>query len=339
MASTLAHPASDLPAREGARRWTRSHYADIDEQAAALQGWNQDYLQLSAGAFSGAVQRLELDGVGLFVEDLRQAVHQTGHVRPDVVALGVPVVLLGDAHFCGQACDADAMHVFSGRDGFEFRSPQRHVMLGIEVDLPLFESHVVDPATGGATAFASRARLLDSDSTALPALRQFLLTLFASVVHEPDWLNVDQRRLQARDELLDHLAAAIAPAGGHAPIRAAMPAAHTALAERARQLVAGRLDDPPTVGDLCAQLGVSRRTLQSCFQSTWNMGPLCWLKTMRLNAVRRRLKTARSVTEAATQYSFWHFGHFATEYRAMFGETPSQTLRRQSGASTARHSP
>ena len=339
MTPPLAQPDSDPPGHTPVRRWTRSHYADIDEQAAALQGWNQDYLQLSAGAFSGAVQRLELDGVGLFVEDLRQAVHQTGHVRPDVVALGVPVVLLGDAHFCGQACDADAIHVFSGRDGFEFRSPQRHVMLGIEVDLRLFESHVVDPATGGATAFASRARLLDGDSTALPALRQFLLTLFASVVHEPDWLDVDQRRLQAREELLDHLAAAIAPAGGPAPPRAAMPAAHTALAERARQLVACRLDDPPTVAELSAQLGVSRRTLQSCFQSTWNMGPLCWLKTMRLNAVRRRLKTARSVTEAATQFAFWHFGHFATEYRAMFGETPSQTLRRQGRVSAARHAP
>lgn len=325
-------PASPAAA---AGRWTRSHFADIDEQAAALQGWNQDYLQLSAGAFSGAVQRLQLDGVGLFVEDLRQAVHQTGHVRPDVVAIGVPLVLQGDARFCGQAGDASAMHVFSGHGGFEFRSPQRHVMMGIEVDLPLFESHVIDPATGGGATFASRARLHDGDPAALLALRQFLLSLFASMVHAPDWLEADLRRLQARDELLDHIAAAIAPAHGQgADRREPAPAAHTALAERARQLVHHRLDDPPTVGELCAQLGVSRRTLQSCFQATWNMGPLCWLKTLRLNAVRRRLKTAHSVTEAATQFAFWHFGHFATEYRAMFGETPSQTLRRQGRAAT-----
>jgi AraC family transcriptional regulator, ethanolamine operon transcriptional activator len=340
------NPAPDAPAMADACRRTRSHFVDIDEQAAALQGWNQEYLQLSAGAFSGVVQRLQLDGVGLFVEDLRQAVHQTGQVRPDVVAIGVPVMLQGDSRFCGEAGDAATMHVFSGRDGFEFRSPQRHVMLGIEVDLPLFESHVIDPAMGGAAAFASRARLHDGDPSALLVLRHFLLALFASVAEAPGWLDAERRRVQARDELLHHLAAAIVPVGdaGHttqaahaAHGRAAVPATHTALAERARQLVASRLDDPPTVGDLCALLGVSRRTLQSCFQATWNMGPLCWLKTMRLNAVRRRLKTAGSVTEAATQFAFWHFGHFATEYRAMFGEAPSQTLRRQRLVAADRH--
>ena len=80
-------PAPSVPgeAPPPGSRWSYAAFADIDEQAAALQGWNQEYLQLSPGVFSGVVQRLQLDGVGLFVEDLQQVVHQTGHVRPDVV--------------------------------------------------------------------------------------------------------------------------------------------------------------------------------------------------------------------------------------------------------------
>jgi len=132
-----------------------------------------------------------------------------------------------------------------------------------------------------------------------------------------------------RDELLDHLAAAVVSARSAAVAATPLPASQSALVDRARQLVAGRLDNPPTVGELCSLLGVSRRTLQSCFQATWGMGPLAWLNTLRLNAVRRHLKTAASVTEAATRFGFWHFGHFARDYRVLFGETPSQTLRRQ----------
>ena len=136
-------------------------FVDIDEQAAALTGWNQRYQQLSAGVFRGGVQRLQLPGVGLFVEDLHQAVHQTGQVRPQVVALGVPALLHGDSLFCGQPGDAASVYVFSGRDGFEFRSPKRHVMLGIEIDAPLFESQVLDDrAVSAPGAFAARAGLL-----------------------------------------------------------------------------------------------------------------------------------------------------------------------------------
>jgi AraC family transcriptional regulator, ethanolamine operon transcriptional activator len=28
----------------------------------------------------------------------------------------------------------------------------------------------------------------------------------------------------------------------------------------------------------------------------------------------------------ATDWGFWHMGHFARDYRAMFGESPSRTL-------------
>lgn len=309
-------------------------FVDIDEQAAALTGWNQRYQQLSAGVFRGGVQRLQLPGVGLFVEDLHQAVHQTGQVRPQVVALGVPALLHGDSLFCGQPGDAASVYVFSGRDGFEFRSPKRHVMLGIEIDAPLFESQVLDDrAVSAPGAFTARAGLLAGDAAAVGALRCLLLSAFSAAPGGPGQRPgpADPVGLALRDEVLRRLAAAIEPtgdAGRREPARTVVASAQVVLADRAHHLVSARLDDPQTVAELCGQLGVSRRTLQNCVHATWGMGPLAWLNTLRLNAVRRRLKTAVSVTDAATAYGFWHFGHFADEYRALFGELPSQTLRR-----------
>ncbi len=295
-------------------------FTDIDEQAAALQGWNQRYLQLSAGKFRGEVRRLDLPGIGLFWEDLQQSVHQTGYVRQGVVALGVPVTLQGDYQFCGAPGNASALHVFSGNDGFEFRSPQRHVMLGIEVQTALFESQV-----GDARVFAARARLHHTCAQATMALRSFLLELLDAAAEHSPQLQTHSQQTQARDELMCRLSAVITPAAGpSAPVHRSS-AAHTTLAARAQALAAARLDDPPTVAELCNLLGVSRRTLQNCFHATWGMGPLAWLNVLRLNAVRARLKTAESVTEAATQLGFWHFGHFAHSYQELFGELPSHT--------------
>jgi AraC family transcriptional regulator, ethanolamine operon transcriptional activator len=309
---------------------TRSHYSDIDEQAAALTGWHQRYLQLSRGRFDGTVQRLQLDGVGLFIEDLHPSVHQTGWVRPDVFALGVPLSLEGDAQFCGQPANGDTLHVFSGHGGFEFRSPQRHVMIGIEVDRPLFDAHIAQAA--GEHTHADRAGLHHADPAVLSELRGFLTDLFQNagpVADQHDTATHAPLRKQVRTQLLDRIALALAPHEAAAPERGARAtAAQSALVVRATGYVASRLGDPPSVGEMCESLGVSRRTLQSAFQVCWGMGPLAWLTTLRLNAVRRRLKSADSVTEAATEFGFWHFGHFAGDYQALFGECPSHTLRR-----------
>ncbi len=300
---------------------TRATFNDIDEQAAALTGWNQRYEQLSRGAFYGEVRELQLDGVKLMIEDIHQAVHQTGCVSPQVLALGVPIILDGEARFCGQADDADSLHVFSGREGFEFRSPKRHLMICIEIDRTLIA------ATG--LACGDRAGLRSAPGMA--ALRPFVLGLFDLARHEPQsWLQ-PAVRLQARAGLLDHVDGLL---GGHPP-HAAPDSAGTpqiALARRARHWALQRLDEPPTIAQWCSALGVSRRTLQYCFEDTWQMAPKTWLNTLRLNAVRRELKTAESVTAAATRFGFYHFGHFAQHYQTLFGERPSQTLRRHRDA-------
>jgi AraC family ethanolamine operon transcriptional activator len=303
-----------LPSPSLVRPVKRAVFEDIDAQAASLRDWNQRYEQLSAGRFRGELRQLAFDGVGLFIEDLHQSVHQTGCVRADALAFGVPIFFDGDVRFSGQKGTGNELHVFSGREGFEFQSPKRHVMLGIEVQRAVFEPLCGDAIDGGFLANTGHSQLLRVEASALRHLRGFAMALFSEKC-------VPSRTV--RDELLVRLVAALSCPDGSRPLcmgRAAQ------LERRARALVMKRLDDPPTVGTLCEALGVSRRTLQSCFQSTWGMGPLVWLNTMRLNAVRRRLKSAPSVTEAATEYGFWHFGHFSHDFQALFGVRPSEML-------------
>ncbi|MDR2690020.1 MAG: helix-turn-helix domain-containing protein, partial [Azoarcus sp.] len=72
-------------------------------------------------------------------------------------------------------------------------------------------------------------------------------------------------------------------------------------------------------------------TLQYSFQEVLDLTPVKFLRAMRLNSVRRALRQARAsqetVGDIAARWGFWHLSHFAADYREMFGELPSDTLR------------
>lgn len=298
-----ARPGTAAPLRE-------TVYADADEQAAALTGWDQSYLQLQAGGFRGRVRHLDLGGMRLFIEDLQASVLQTGCLPAGVLALGVPLRSPAPGLFCGRPCGKDALHVFSGRSGFEFRCAGNHQMLGIELT----------PTEAGLN-FGTQAGLRQA---APQALRSLLLNVFETAQARPQALAEATVRSRMSDALLDRISAlSDAPAD-----EAASADSHWLWVGRARELIAADLQQPPTVAQLCEQLGASRRSLQLAFQRVLGVSPLAYLRAARLGAARRSLKTAASVTEAATQLGFWHFGHFAKDYQAMFGELPSQTHRR-----------
>ncbi len=87
---------------------------------------------------------------------------------------------------------------------------------------------------------------------------------------------------------------------------------------------------------LARDCGVSVRTLQDNFRQFTGLSPSDWWRGYRLDRVRAALRAAGpdrdgyegGVTQAATAYGFYHLGRFAEQYRARFGEPPSETLRR-----------
>ncbi len=79
---------------------------------------------------------------------------------------------------------------------------------------------------------------------------------------------------------------------------------------------------------LAARLGVTRRALEKAFGSTLGVSPGQYLLRRRLLAVRARLIRGRGrVIDHAFSMGFQDPSRFARQYRRLFGELPSETLR------------
>jgi len=78
--------------------------------------------------------------------------------------------------------------------------------------------------------------------------------------------------------------------------------------------------------------GVSPRTLQRQFRDFRGKAPGAELRDIRFQCARRSLLQGlpdAKVMDIAMRSGFQHFGRFSTEYRRRYGETPSETMKRQ----------
>jgi AraC family ethanolamine operon transcriptional activator len=141
-----------------------------------------------------------------------------------------------------------------------------------------------------------------------------------------DFLAPSGRRIE--EECLRRLAGLLARANDDRT--ACQPSNRARLVRRAEDYLRAHLEHPLSVLDLCRELGASERTLHYAFQQDRGLSPMAYVQALRLNAVRQELKAAAAGTATvhviAQRWGFFHSGEFASAYRRLFGELPSQTL-------------
>ena len=105
------------------------------------------------------------------------------------------------------------------------------------------------------------------------------------------------------------------------------------IIHRSMALLETRSRESVLVGDLASAAGVSERTLRAAFNEYFGVGPIRYLQLQRLHRVHRALKSAdpesAAVTDVLVEHGEWEFGRFASRYRRLFGESPSETLHQK----------
>lgn len=306
-------------------RFAQTH--DIDEQAALLTGWNQTYAQTSSGRFAGSIFEVDLGGIHLFAEETSNALYQTGELPDDFYAVGVPLKIAGMSTFCGAPSDGNSLHVFSGEGGFEFMTPGGLVMAGVVVQRTTLAEALAEADRSTALRGLDRAHLRHANIDCARGLRDIFVGVFELFRSSPELACNRDVAASLKRSLVSALSCALMDEGGAGEPRVA-PSRRWQIVRSARDLSVRDLEQPMTVAELCVALGVSRRMLQYCFRDVLGVGPAEFLRAVRLSGARRALKTSMSVTEAASLWGFLHFGRFAQDYKAMFGERPSETFRR-----------
>lgn len=301
---------------------------DADEHAHNLSRWEQSYNQFSAGRFEGRITELWLPKLQIFLESANQALHQSCAAWPDALWFGLPVPNNRMSRIDARPVPNDAILCRRGGSQFELYTPERYAIFGLVVDQRLLNDYLID-VEGIDPEFVSGGSVLNL----VPEIyRQLIAAVGQALESPPDVAATAGGAQDLQERILAPLGAALSSSPKSFAHRQHTRIRHSRkIVESARDWVLSRPDQRLSIAELCRELHVSRRSLQYCFQDVVGLSPLAYLRTLKLNQVRRGLYTASDpssrVTQIATAWGFEHLGQFSRDYHNLFGESPSVTLR------------
>lgn len=168
------------------------------------------------------------------------------------------------------------------------------------------------------------------DPLRFQGVRACLRRIFRLAERSPGLLADPAIRRRLGGDLVPLLVEALVHRTGHGE-RLARPPARIELVKAAQAWMREHPQEPISLDGLCRQVAAGRRSLLQGFREHLGMGPMAYLKVRRLHGVRQALLAAdpqaTTIAELAAAWGFMNAGHFARDYRSLFGEHPRTSHR------------
>jgi AraC family ethanolamine operon transcriptional activator len=302
----------------------------IEELSAMQFGWQIDFTQLGPAKLESTVSLVQSANLGVCHFQFNSGYDQRLHAQPGYYSFGLPDPDAMGATVLGSAASPGAIVVFPRDYEAYGASPAGFNGYGIHITVAYLEA-VAE------TVFKIPLRLL-VPMTGIYALTG---TQFRHLRWELcKWRQmVDTEGLESAQNLVAHReeALAIAILNGLSNSIKTEETRHL-KSDRAIRLVLDYVNSAPsdeiTAVELCTLADCSQRWLEQSFKTRFGVTPKAYVKYLRLARLRSDLQQAscgerQTVFELASVYGFWHMGQLAGDYRKVYGELPSDTLKQR----------
>ncbi|MGD1699614.1 helix-turn-helix domain-containing protein [Dapis sp. BLCC M229] len=304
-------------------------FTDVDGFKEFVAYRRLEIIQLSPGSFQASFLSIKVGNLSFVYNQVNQQVQACGDPLKGCISFAV-LWSENEKEYYSFHHPIEPQRILFGFNNREAHSiyPQGTIMTEIVMPVQTFDT------------YADQLQRYDLDNNfrsrncvnLLPAgikeIKDYLKQLLWLAVHKPNWLQQPHIEKLVADDLLPLLIS-------HIPINwnskgFLKPSRQAKLIAKAEQEMLASFEEPLTLRQLAQNLESSSSALSRGFKELFGMSPMRYLKVRRLNALRQHLKASdpenSSITMLAGQFGFWSAGHFARDYRAMFGELPSETL-------------
>ena len=297
---------------------------DFDELSKAQEDWDVLHRPLQPERFRGRLRIGHVGCIQVDIENWSTALELSGTSPARGFGIALPLDDRSQYLSEGREVGMDQLDVFGpGQDIHALIRPDA-TLISCSIEAPALEHWIGAPPTQLLMEQATGHNVTDSTRQTADELRDWLKTLLALSASGSTSYAHHSRLL---DDTLSLIISALTAREDKPAVRGGQ---RYRIARRARDYMLARQSDPPTTIEVCDFLNISERTLRYAFRDVYGVSPKRFLKAQRLLAARQALKSApveNRVADIALDLGFWELGYFAKDYRNMFGELPSTTLK------------
>jgi len=326
------HTAGDTFLRGTDLQVVRRMTADVLEQADAIPYWSQDYTQLGKGVFSGALSSVCHQGLQIFRETMNRAVDEIAHPPADSYVIGLPTIVDSQSHWGLNPVKANSLISLNKNTELLFRTANFSEILVAVISAQRIEEYAAQVEQVDLPRLMREVKSVEMIAPQLITRLQCILA--DGMCYMSKTLDAGQLRNMwhhFEDDLMAICVQALAQAqqnrNHHCDCRV-----HHHIVARVRELTLEHVGCPLTIGELCTDLHISRRTLNHAFARVLGITPVAYMRNVRLHRVRKELQSipehVSSIADLAGRLGFWHMSLFSRYYRELFGERPTETWMR-----------
>ena len=329
-------PNFDLPPDgSGSASWAQHSWSGLEEMEAVIRrlALPLALLQLDGGNLGGGVVAIRIGPLRLLRLKMDRRIHSWGPKPVGELTISLdlgPSVMRPPLRSHGSCLPESCLFgLDSGRE-VHLTLPKEVVLGLVVIQCDTLDNWADQLGCGSFDLQAAcRRNVLPVDPLRCEGLRAYLRQIFALVASDPGRLEQPSSQRLILEDLLPLLLEALIH-GADQVSRLPRPPARIEIVKAAQRWLHDHPQQPLTLADLCLQAHASRRSLIQGFQDHLGMGPMAYVKIQRLHSVRRLLLAADPdqvrIGSIAAEWGFLNAGHFARDYRLLFGELPRDTL-------------
>jgi len=294
-----------------------------------MRNWNLDYRQLETGRFSGELLMFGNNTTIVGREKLGRRLHQTGASPQGLITLGILVNPKTRIHWRNYDVSGDMLCIFPQGGELDSITHDDFDVFPISISEEILNQTCELLELPDITALINNNEVFRCNTHKLSELRSWLLSVYHVLITGTAAIRNTRYLKQIEQGLADRLVRILAE--DHQPVSIKPLRKRDKALLAAVNYIAEFGSDEITIPELCLVANVSERTLEYAFRERYNLTPKRYTFLHRMNNVRKQLRKASpnkgTISEIARLHGFWHMGQFSTDYKKIFAELPTETLK------------